>query len=106
MIMYCVKQPYVTSDFFIAPEAKLDDGYFWLLLLRRRNVDRLKLLKIMLGFSSGNYLNIEGIEMIRTNYFKFEPLSEASYLTIDGEVIDLTTVEAEIVPKAIDIFCK
>ena len=106
VIVYCIKQPYVTSDFYIAPQAQLDDGYLWLLLLRRKNVNRFKLLKIMLGFHTGHHLDIEGVEMIRTKYFKFEPLCQRSYLTVDGELIDLCTVEAEIVPKAIDVFCK
>ena len=59
----------------------------------------------MLGFETGHHLNIDGIEMIKTNYFKFEPLSDASYLTVDGENIELSTIEAEILPKAINIFC-
>ena len=105
VIVYCIKQPYVTSDFYIAPQAQLDDGYLWLLLLRRKNVNRFKLLKIMLGFHTGHHLDIEGVEMIRTKYFKFEPLCQRSYLTVDGELIDLCTVEAEVVPKAIDVFC-
>ena len=106
VIVYCVKQPWVTSSLLVAPEATLDDGVLWLLLVRRRCMTRLKMLKVMMGFADGAYLNIEGVELIPVTYFKLAPISQGSYLTVDGEVVENGTIEAEIIPKAISIFSK
>ena len=85
-----------------------DDGTMWLLLIRRRLVNRYKILKIMLGFENAQYLNIEGVELLPITYFKLETLSHRSYITVDGELLDseAKTVEAKIVPKSLSILMK
>ena len=85
-----------------------DDGTMWLLLIRRRLVNRYKILKIMLGFENAQYLNIEGVELLPVTYFKLETLSYRSYITVDGELLDdeVKTVEAKIVPKSLSILMK
>ena len=85
-----------------------DDGTMWLLLIRRRLVNRYKILKIMLGFENAQYLNIEGVELLPVTYFKLETLSHRSYITVDGELLDgeVKTVEAKIVPKSLSILTK
>ena len=85
-----------------------DDGTMWLLLIRRRLVNRYKILKIMLGFENAQYLNIEGVELLPVTYFKLETLSHRSYITVDGELLDgeVKTVEAKIVPKSLSILMK
>lgn len=82
VIVYSVKQPWATNSFFMAPSAQLDDGKMWLLLVRRKRVNRLSFLKIMLGFNSGNHVNLDGVEMIPVTYFKLEPLSSGKKKTI------------------------
>ena len=106
VIVYCVKQPWVSSTIIVAPEATLDDGLLWLHLIRRKNTNRLKMLRIMLGYSTGAHLDIDGVELIPVTYFKMVPISQGSYLTVDGEVVKNGSIEAEILPKAINIFSK
>ena len=85
-----------------------DDGTMWLLLIRRRLVNRYKILKIMLGFENAQYLNIEGVELLPITYFKLETLSHRSYITVDGELLDseVKTIEAKIGPKSLSILTK
>ena len=85
-----------------------DDGTMWLLLIRRRLVNRFKIFKIMLGFENAQYLNVEGVELLPVTYFKLETLSHRSYITVDGELLDseVKTVEAKIVPKSLSILTK
>ena len=80
----------------------------WLLLIRRRMVNRFKLFKIMLGFENAQYLNVEGVELIPVTYFKLETQSYRSYITVDGEVLDseVKTIEAKIIPKSLSILTK
>ena len=87
---------------------KSDDGTMWLLLIRRRLVNRFKMFKIMLGFENAQYLNVEGVELLPVTYFKLETLSHRSYITVDGELLDseVKTVEAKIVPKSLSILTK
>ena len=114
VVVYCVKQPWVSSSLMIAPQAKLDDGKMWLILVRRNQIDRYRMLKIMLGFKSGDHLNVEGCEMIPVSYFKLETLShKQSYITVDGEIMEPVeknllnrTVEVDVVPKYTNVFTK
>ena len=108
VFIYCVKQPWVASSILVAPSAKIDDGTMWLLMIRRRLVNRFKLFKIMLGFDNGQYLNVEGVELLPVTYFKLETLSEKSYITVDGEVLEdkVDSIEANIVPKSLSILTK
>ena len=69
---------------------------------------RYKLLKIMLGFENAQYLNIDGVELYQVTYFKMETSSQKSYITVDGEVLDseVSSIEANIVPKSLSILTK
>ena len=80
----------------------------WLLLIRRRMVNRFKVFKIMLGFDNAQYLNVDGVELLPVTYFKLETLSQRSYITVDGEVLDgeVSTIEANVVPKSLSILTK
>jgi len=109
VFIYCVKHPWVASSICVAPSAKIDDGTMWLLLIRRRLVNRFKVFKIMLGFDNpGQYLNVEGVELLPVTYFKLETLSEKSYITVDGEVLEggVNSIEANVVPKSLSILTK
>jgi len=108
VFVYCVKQPWVASSIFVAPSAKIDDGTMWLLLIRRKMVNRFKIFKIMLGFENAQYLNVEGVELYQVTYFKLETSSQRSYITVDGEVLDseVSSIEANVVPKSLSILTK
>ena len=80
----------------------------WLLLVRRKMVNRFKLLKIMLGFETAQYLNEDGVELYQVTYFKLETSSQKSYITVDGEVLEgeVSTIEANVVPQSLSILNK
>ena len=91
---------------FIAPKSKLDDGLLWLLLVRRNAINRWKMLKLMLGFYNAAHVGFDFVEFFPVKSFKLEPLSQGSYLTVDGELIEHSNIRAEVVSKAIKILTK
>jgi sphingosine kinase len=103
--IYCVSQPWVTSDFFIASKAKPDDSLLWLFLIRK-TITRLQMLKLQLGLGYARHELMDCVEFFPVTAFKLEPKSEGSYIVVDGEVIDYGPLEAQIVPKAINILTK
>ena len=90
----------------IAPESKLDDGLLWLLLVRRSALNRWKMVKLMMGFHNAAHVDFDFVEFFPVKSFKLEPLSQGSYLTVDGELIEHSNIRAEVVPKAIKILTK
>ena len=59
-----------------------DDGTMWLLLIRRRLVNRFKIFKIMLGFENAQYLNealgADAVKNITAAKGYFAPLMNAT----------------------------
>ena len=98
--------PTMFFSLFIAPKSKLDDGLLWLLLVRRNAINRWKMLKLMLGFYNAAHVDFDFVEFFPVKSFKLEPLSQGSYLTVDGELIEHSNIRAEVVSKAIKILTK
>ena len=90
----------------IAPKSKLDDGLLWLLLVRRSALNRWKMVKLMWGFHNAAHVDFDFVEFLPVKSFKLEPLSQGSYLTVDGELIEHSNIRAEVVSKAIKILTK
>ncbi|MGT2906639.1 diacylglycerol kinase [Streptococcus dentiloxodontae] len=69
----------------IAPDAKLDDGKFTLLLVKTSNLFELMGL-IRLVLMGGRHVNDKNIEYIKTSKIKIEPLSkDRMMINLDGE---------------------
>lgn len=69
----------------IAPDAKLDDGKFTLILVKTANlIEILHLIRLILD--GGKHINDKRIEYIKTSYLEIEPLSdERMMINLDGE---------------------
>lgn len=69
----------------IAPDAKLDDGKFTLILIKTANlIEILHLLRLVLN--GGKHINDKRVEYIKTCYLEIKPLSDAKMMiNLDGE---------------------
>lgn len=87
----------------IAPDAKLDDGLFTLLLIKTDNLlDLMALLAIVAG---GNHLNDVNVEYIKTSKLEIEPLENQEILiNIDGEYGGKAPVKFENLQNHLEIF--
>ena len=69
----------------IAPDAKLDDGKFTLIIVKTANlIEILHLIRLVLN--GGKHINDRRVEYIKTSYMKIEPLSDKRMMiNLDGE---------------------
>ena len=69
----------------IAPDAKLDDGKFTLILVKTANlIEILHLIRLVLD--GGKHIGDKRIEYIKTDFLKIEPLSDSRMMiNLDGE---------------------
>lgn len=78
---------------------RLNDGHLWLMILRR-NATKTDLLKVFLSVESGKHVSVRGVDMVKVQAFRLEPLQQGSHVTIDGEVLDYGPVQARILEGA------
>ncbi|XP_064087561.1 sphingosine kinase 2-like [Macrobrachium nipponense] len=97
IIIYAVYQSHIGTDVFLAPNAALNDGIIWLLLVRG-DATKSSITKFLLGMD-GSHINIPGVEMIPVEAFRVEPSGKSGYLTVDGEVIPWGPLQAQILPS-------
>ncbi len=87
----------------VAPDAKLDDGNFTLILVKTAKLfDMLSL--IMQAVNGGKHVNDSNIEYLKTSKLKIEVLDnkEEFKLNLDGEYGGDTPVELEVFPITLD----
>ncbi|KAK7070757.1 Sphingosine kinase 2 [Halocaridina rubra] len=97
VILYACYQTHMGSDIFLAPEATLNDGVIWLLLVRG-HATKASITKFLLAMD-GSHVNIQGVEMFPVEAFRIEPSGKTGYLTVDGEKIQWGPLQAQILPS-------
>ncbi|KAF4518920.1 hypothetical protein B566_EDAN006758 [Ephemera danica] len=94
-------QTHISYDCYIAPDARLDDGVIWLIVVRA-GVSRAQLLQFLLGLSSGTHIHMPMVELLPVTAFRLEPFDTNKkgngHITVDGEEVDYGPIQAEIMP--------
>lgn len=103
VMIHASYQSHMSEDSLFAPEARLNDGRIWLLVVRA-GASRSQLLHFLLGLSTGAHASSEPeqspVELIPVNAFRIEPdMNERGYITVDGEHVEYGTIQAEIFPN-------
>lgn len=103
VMIHASYQSHMSEDTLFAPEARLNDGRIWLLVVRA-GASRSQLLHFLLGLSTGAHASAESehspVELIPVNAFRIEPdMNEKGYITVDGEHVEYGTIQAEIFPN-------
>ncbi len=93
---------YTGGKMMIAPDARIDDGLFDVVVMSR--VTRRKLLSLFPAIFSGTHVQDRSVEVFRGRTVRVQTAAPW-LLTPDGETFGATPITAEILPKAIRVFC-
>lgn len=90
----------------IAPDAKLDDGKFTLILVKTDKLFELTALLGMVANGSGKHVNDVNVEYIKTSHLKIEPLEQKrpTLINLDGEFGGEAPVEFDNLKNHIEMF--
>lgn len=90
----------------IAPDAKLDDGLFTLILVKTDDFFSLLALLGMVANGSGKHINDVNIEYIKSSSIKIEPLENqhSTLINLDGEFGGQAPVEFDDLKNHIEVF--
>jgi diacylglycerol kinase (ATP) len=92
-----------TSNFYMAPNAKIDDGLLDVTLLGK--VSRIGLLKAFPKVFTGEHINLKEVETFTAKKIRIEAVPP-KVLTPDGELLGLTPVEVECLHQDVEVFWK
>ncbi|GFV92350.1 hypothetical protein TNCV_3949601 [Trichonephila clavipes] len=98
VMVYACHQTHLSSDVLFAPEAKMDDGIMWLIVIKA-GVSRAQAMYFLASLQTGDHVHIPYVDVIPIHAFRLEPLRDDSYLTVDGEVIPCCNIQAEVLPS-------
>lgn len=101
VMVHASYQTHLGEDCYFAPNARLNDGIIWLLVLHA-GLSRSQLLTFLLSLSSGTHIdpaNNNLIEMLAVKAFRLVPEEgQGGHITVDGELVDNGPIQAEIFP--------
>ncbi|KAL3284427.1 hypothetical protein HHI36_018586 [Cryptolaemus montrouzieri] len=103
LMVHASYQSHLGEDVLFVPDAKLNDGTIWLLVIHT-GTTRSQLLQFLLRLSSGSHLNCiskrSRIQLLPVRAFRIEPdPKEQGYVTVDGELVEYGPIQAEIFPE-------
>lgn len=89
-----------------SPPSKLNDGIFQIMLIRGKNLSRLRITMIMLGLETGSHVGMNGCEFIECSAFRLVPYEgqRISKNDIDGEPVEDGPIQAYVMPSALQVF--
>jgi diacylglycerol kinase (ATP) len=90
-----------TSNFLIAPNAKIDGGLLVVTLVRK--LSRRCLLQCFPRIFTSEHITGPELEQFKTRHIRVQP-AEPKILTPYGEIMSPTAVEMECIPQALGVF--
>ena len=69
-------------------------------MIIRREATKADLLNIFLSVETGKHVSIRGVDMIKIDAFRLEPLASDSHVTLDGEVLEYGPIQGHVVTGA------
>lgn len=81
---WVVSAPYASSDAFVAPRAKFDDGYLYAVFSTRK-LSLCQKFTILSDMEKGIHVNHKHVVVIRTRAYRIESDSQKDLMAIDGE---------------------
>lgn len=85
VIIYSSLQSHLGTTLFFAPEARLNDGVAWLLLIRG-DVSRMQVFNYFKAQEEGHHVDLPYVRLIPVRAFRLESFSNST-VTVDGELV-------------------
>lgn len=104
IFLWAMNTPWAAHDMNVTPYARLNDGAFDILIMRR-GTSRLEILKALLRCGKGQHLNLPHMEYYKVSAFKLEPLTKEGILVVDGEQIDYSNIEMKVLSNSAVVNC-
>ncbi len=93
-----------TSNFLMAPDAVIDDGYLDITILNR--VTRRRLLQAFPKVFTGEHVKLPEVETFQAREISIETPDGEKVLTPDGEVLGISPVKITCLKQACEVFWK
>ncbi|MEM8827974.1 MAG: diacylglycerol kinase family protein [Cyanobacteria bacterium P01_G01_bin.19] len=95
IFLWGMNTPWAAHDMNVTPHARLDDGAIDILIMRK-GTSRLEILQALLRCGKGKHLNLPHMEYYKVRSFRLEPLTKKGLLVVDGELVDYSPIEMEV----------
>ncbi|GIY21192.1 sphingosine kinase 2 [Caerostris extrusa] len=105
VLVYVCHQTHLSTDVLFAPEARMDDGIMWLIVIKA-GVSRAQTMYFLASLQTGDHVHIPYVDVIPIHAFRLEPFRDEGYLTVDGEVIPCCNIQAEVLPSVARIMTR
>jgi len=92
---------YTGTSFLIAPDAQVDDGLLDLVVLK--GISRLRVIQIFRTIFTGTHVREPEVDYLQARTIRIEA-AEPRVLNVDGEVLGMTPVDVECLPRALSMF--
>ncbi len=87
------------TTFYIAPEAKIDDGFLDVIILNK--ISRLKILRLFTSIYDGTHINYDEIEYIKAKNIKVTETNPGKLIP-DGEIMGSTPITVECLQQDVE----
>jgi YegS/Rv2252/BmrU family lipid kinase len=102
LFIMCLNTIHTGKGMKAAPNAKLDDGFFDIIIINAK-ISKLKLLKLLPKLFTGNHIFSKDVEYLQAKHLEINSDS-IDMLNIDGENKYQTPISVDIIPKVLNIF--
>lgn len=105
VMVYATNTAFIATLLQPAPQAKMDDGTIWLLIIKK-GVSRMEMIRILRGVEQGTHTEFSSVQIVPVSAFRLEPLSKTGHIVVDGELIDYEPIQAQVLPSYFNIITK
>ena len=99
VLVYAAYQRYLNSSVMFAPASTLDDQTIYLLYIKS-GVSSCQVIQFLLALEDGSHVGLPFVSFVPVRAFRLEPTSDSNIMTIDGEQIACSPVQAQVSMKA------
>ena len=105
VLVYAAYQKYLNSSVKFAPDAKLDDETIYLLFIKE-GVSSCQVIQFLLALDEGGHVKMPFVHFLPVRAFRLEPNNTTDIMTIDGEQIECSPVQAQVIPRMASILLR
>ncbi|KAF7492627.1 Sphingosine kinase 1 [Sarcoptes scabiei] len=104
-LVYASYQKYLNSTTIFAPDARLDDGRIHLAYIKG-DVNVFQVIQFLLKLADGMHVKLPYVHFVLVKAFRLTPHGSNDIMTVDGERIPCSMVQADLLPKLASILVR